>query len=609
MVQDGPAPAALPEVRAAVEHALEDDDLEAATAALERLTALAPDSADVPGLRERVEEMRRRVVQEAVAGAELSLAQGRPRRALDGLTRIGWMASQDAQVARLLTEAQRAVSELDAQLRVKPLVDKARKLAVQGQLDAALATVEEAARLAPNDARALRLRDEVAEQVAAARQTAPPPAAPRPPAAGSAAESVIRAQVRALLASARGSLERNDVGAAERDAEKALVFAPADADANALLAEIRERRRELDQSRRVGTLAADARRLLEAGRFQASLALVAQLVKLDPAHPAGEELRSQAEAALSEAETRRMAIRTAFAEGREALASGDVARAVERLTTVLTQDPAHTEARRGLAEARARLAQRERIDAMLESARTRLERDAIEAAQRDVQAVLRIEPDNAEAHTLWERSLARVRQLRSAGPGETAPRAAPPEPAPAAATASREPAPPPAAPPPRPDAAPRAPAAAPPPAAPPPRREAAPAGPADAKPLDEVPRPAAHPQEQFREPLEAARRLIREGRPDRALETLRDLLARAPDRPPAPEVARLAAQAERAVTERAVRVRVRALVDHAMKLSLQGNLQEALAAAEEAVVLAPADARALRLRDELGDRLRQREKR
>jgi tetratricopeptide (TPR) repeat protein len=577
MVQDGPAPAALPEVRAAVEHALEDDDLEAATAALERLTALAPDAADVSGLRERVDDMRRRVVQEAVAGAELSLAQGRPRRALDGLTRIGRVASQDAQVARLLTEAQRAVSELDAQLRVKPLVDKARKLAVQGQLDAALATVEEAARLAPNDARALRLRDELAEQAAAARQTAPPPAAPpRPPAAGSAAESVIRAQVRALLASARGSLERNDVGAAERDAEKALGFAPADADANALLAEIRERRRELDQSRRVDTLATDARRLLEAGRFQASLALVAQLVKLDPAHSAVPELRSQAEAALSEAETRRTAIRMAFAEGREALARGDVGRAVERLTTVLTQDPAHTEARRGLAEARARLAQRERIDAMVESARDRLERDAIEAAQRDVQAVLRIEPDNAEAHTLWERSLARVRELRSAGSGETAP---------------------------------RTPATAPPPAAPPLRREVAPAGPADAKPLDEAPRSAAHPQEQFREPLEAAERLIREGRPDRALETLRDLLARTPDRPPPPELARLAAQAERAATERDVRVRVLALVDHAMKLSLQGNLPEALAAAEEAVVLAPADARALRLRDELGDRLRQREKR
>jgi len=266
----------------------------------------------------------------------------------------------------------------------------------------------------------------------------------------------------------------------------------------------------------------------------------------------------------------------AFAEGREALARGDVGRAVERLTTVLTQDPAHTEARRGLAEARARLAQRERIDAMVESARDRLERDAIEAAQRDVQAVLRIEPDNAEAHTLWERSLARVRELRSAGSGETAP---------------------------------RAPAAAPPLAAPPLRREVAPAGPADAKPLDEAPRSAAHPQEQFREPLEAAERLIREGRPDRALETLRDLLARTPDRPPPPELARLAAQAERAATERDVRARVRALVDHAMKLSLQGNLPEALAAAEEAVVLAPADARALRLRDELGDRLRQHEKR
>jgi hypothetical protein len=48
---------------------------------------------------------------------------------------------------------------------------------------------------------------------------------------------------------------------------------------------------------------------------------------------------------------------------------------------------------------------------------------------------------------------------------------------------------------------------------------------------------------------------------------------------------------------------VRALIDRGRQASLEGKLKDALSAAEEAVALAPDDARALRLRDELQDRL------
>jgi hypothetical protein len=75
------------------------------------------------------------------------------------------------------------------------------------------------------------------------------------------------------------------------------------------------------------------------------------------------------------------------------------------------------------------------------------------------------------------------------------------------------------------------------------------------------------------------------------------------------EALRLAARAERAREEQSIRARVRALVDRAMKQSLDGNFEEALRLAEDAVLLAPDDARALRLRDDLADRLRQRDKR
>jgi tetratricopeptide (TPR) repeat protein len=723
MSQDEPTPA-LDEARAAVERALDGGDVRAATAALERLSGLAPGTPALAGLRERVEAARRAVAQETVADAELSLSQGRPRRALEGLTRIEWMARQEPQVARLLAEAQRAVGELDEQLRVRPLVDQARRLAVRGQLDQALAAAEEAVRLAPNDARAVRLRDELAGQVEAAGEAAAPAAPLRPATAPSAAETVIRSQVQALLAAARGSLERSDLDAAERDVERAIELAPADADASALRDEVRSRRRELDAVRRLDTLATDARRLFDAGRFQACLALLDELVKLQPGHPLVEELRGPAEGAIAESETRRAEVRTVFAEGREALARGDLALAVKRLSVALVQDPAHLEAKRALAEARARLAERERIEAMLESARARLERGAIEAAQRDVQAALRLDPDNAEAQALWDRVAARLGEVRSSpagapanpapppAPTQVAPPPAPPPgaPTPPLVAPPRTPAPPAAVPPPGtptappvtsprpsgppapapiPVAPPATPAASttvqppvpPPPPPPPARAAAAPptpisaspggappvapmasaaapaAAPATAPPRATMPAPPVsrptpappappappsppapsaprtppeppradatptvvrppgqtpgeageHPS--LRETLTEAERSIREGRPERAVEALRALLVRVASGPVHDEAVRLAARAERAREERTIRSRVRGLVDRAMKQSLDGNFDDALRLAEEAVLLAPDDARALRLRDDLADRLRQRDKR
>lgn len=565
------------EAREAIERALRGGNLERAATGLDRLAQLAPGAPEVAVFGQQIQAARDRAVAEAVTAAERWLAQDRPRRALEVLARVRALAPGHAEVRRIEQDAQRAVEAQDGRAQVRRLVVEARKLTVQGRLEEALLVAEEAVSLAPDDARALRLRDELVEQVASARRAA----AGAPPATTPARlrPETSRDRARALLTSAQARLGRDEVDDAASDLEEALKLDPSAIGAEALLERIRVRRREVKRQRRLERLVADATRLLEAGRFQACLALVSQLVTLEPTHPAAQELRARAETGLREAEARRTAVRDALAEGRAALLARDWPRAIERLEALLGRDATNAEARRSLAEARARLAQQERTAAMLDSARARLERDEIEAAERDVQAVLRHEPENAGALELSERLWVRRRDLQRARPHVAAPADA----AAAVPSAGAEP------------TLAEASRAEPPAVTSAPRGAETPTAPDTAARHD-----APSADDQIQLAIRDAERLIREGRPDRALDALADARAFAPDHP---RVAKLAAQAERAGHERDVRTRVRALIDRGRQASLEGKLKDALSAAEEAVALAPDDARALRLRDELQDRL------
>jgi hypothetical protein len=109
-------------------------------------------------------------------------------------------------------------------------------------------------------------------------------------------------------------------------------------------------------------------------------------------------------------------------------------------------------------------------------------------------------------------------------------------------------------------------------------------------------------QQEVRAALADAQRLMGEGRADRALEALARVRALLPSHP---ELPRLESQAQRAMEARKTRERVRGLLENARKLTAHGELAKALQLAEEAVRLVPDDAAALRLRDDLRERIRQ----
>jgi tetratricopeptide (TPR) repeat protein len=507
--------------REALERSIEGRDLEGAQAALARLRATTTDLGDLAVLQQRVDALPAELRREGLDAATRFLRAGRARRALEELETIRAIAPDDPELIELTNEAQAAILALDARGRVRPLVERARRASLEGRRDEALRFAEEAVRLAPDDARALRLRDElVARQVRSPRT---PDLGERPAAEGASAP-------------------------------------------------------ELDprpqQAERLDRLAADARRYLEAGRFQAALALILQLERLDAAHAAIEDLRSRAEAARRDSEVRVGAVRDALGEGRDALRGGDFARAIECFGAVLEREPGHPDARRGLAQARAGQAQRDRIVTLLDAARAHLERDDVDAARRDVAQALRLDPEDADGLALAEEVFGRAREAAPTGPPEPA-TLSPMGPRPSTALLPEPPAPPGRA-------------------APTPPEQAGASVPAPAEPAPPVVSPEAT--------RAAAARALQEGRPDRALELLASLQGVIP----AAELERLMAQARRAQDARELGRRVVDLLARARILARDGAGREALALAEQAVIAAPDDARALRLRDELRDRLDQR---
>jgi hypothetical protein len=75
------------------------------------------------------------------------------------------VAPDHPSLAKLEGQAQRVIEARDTGSKVRALLDRAQKLAVAGDVKQALAAADEAVAAAPNDARALRLRDSLAEQV------------------------------------------------------------------------------------------------------------------------------------------------------------------------------------------------------------------------------------------------------------------------------------------------------------------------------------------------------------------------------------------------------------------------------------------------------------
>jgi tetratricopeptide (TPR) repeat protein len=148
-----------------VRTALDAGDPIAAQAALIRLSAVMPQHPELAALRTRVSEVKEQVVRDSVAEAEKFLREGAVDRLSAALGRLRAVAPDNPNLEKLQSQAQRVIEARDAGSKVRALLDRAQKLAVAGDIKQALAAAEEAVTAAPNDARALRLRDSLAEQL------------------------------------------------------------------------------------------------------------------------------------------------------------------------------------------------------------------------------------------------------------------------------------------------------------------------------------------------------------------------------------------------------------------------------------------------------------
>jgi len=152
---------------------LEEGKLDESEARMAELGELAPRHPQLASLRDRIRAHRNDpelAVRQALEEAARLIREGRPERVSEVLARLRAVAPEHPQLAKLEAQARKVLEARDVRLRVRALVDQARKLHIRGELEQALALAEEAVRLTPDDAWALRLRDDLVEQLQKTRR-------------------------------------------------------------------------------------------------------------------------------------------------------------------------------------------------------------------------------------------------------------------------------------------------------------------------------------------------------------------------------------------------------------------------------------------------------
>ncbi|HSF01592.1 MAG TPA: hypothetical protein VLA62_01190, partial [Solirubrobacterales bacterium] len=118
-------------------------------------------------------------VSAAVAEVERLIAAGHVERALESLARVRESNPKHPQLPKLDVQIKR-LEERKRREQAQSLLTQARRLQTQGDVAGALRLAEEAVELAPTDAAAVRLRDELQEALAQPEEATPPPT-PAPP--------------------------------------------------------------------------------------------------------------------------------------------------------------------------------------------------------------------------------------------------------------------------------------------------------------------------------------------------------------------------------------------------------------------------------------------
>ncbi len=204
---------------------------------------------------------------------------------------------------------------------------------------------------------------------------------------------------------------------AKESLRKVFEIEPGHARAAAMIASMEEdeRGRERDEGKRarIETLAGEAREAREKGDLETAKARLSEALEIDPENAAvreGLSSVSEAQATLVAEEARkktqaerRSRIASAIAAAKESRSEGELEHAKVKLEDALAVDPENEEATRLLVEVQEEMRAREaeaaakrRLGAMVEEARGVVSSDP-EKAQRIVEQILALDPENAEA--------------------------------------------------------------------------------------------------------------------------------------------------------------------------------------------------------------------
>jgi hypothetical protein len=152
---------------------LEEGKLDESEARQAELRDLAPTHPQLGPLKIRLQARRNdpdTLVKNGLDEAAKLIREGRPERVAAVLAKVRAVAPQNPQLDKLEAQAQKVLEARDVRGRVRDLLDRARKLQAKGEVAEGLALAEEAVKLTPDDGRALRLRDDLAEQLQEARR-------------------------------------------------------------------------------------------------------------------------------------------------------------------------------------------------------------------------------------------------------------------------------------------------------------------------------------------------------------------------------------------------------------------------------------------------------
>lgn len=267
----------------------------------------------------------------------------------------------------------RARRELEKRKRIVELLKKSRTLLEGDQFEDVLSLAAEILEIDPGHQEASELRQKA--DVALQRQR----------------------QIRELLEAAQAHEAAQELESVLQKAADGLQLEPG----NRQFLAIQQRATEaLEHRRRVGALLGEAREQFDKQHYEASLQASEELLKLEPEHRQGNELKQAAVSALE----RLREIGQSLTLARAKATDGHWEECLQAAIEGLRLDPTHAELKQLEAQASEILDRKRTVQELLDSGRGQLGRQDEEGALRSAERALQLAPNHTEATQLKEQA-------------------------------------------------------------------------------------------------------------------------------------------------------------------------------------------------------------